>query len=189
MIYFMIPVFIILFLMAIWDVRTETIPHTLTILLLIFGLINTFVFAKDFKLPLFTAIGTFIIYAILFFITDKIGEADVKILAISMLFINDINALLIYCIIFASAMMTGVIITLLKNKKSLRLGPYMSLGVMLTIIYTNFTTNLQTLGLVLAINIILLYSINTYFYYRKDVYELYETAKYDKEKINKLNKE
>ena len=177
MIYFMIPVFIILFLIAIWDIRTETIPHTLTILLLIFGIINMIIYSNDFRLPLFMALGTFLFYAILFFVSSKIGGGDVKILSISLLFINDINNLLIYCVCFFIAMMIGVLVTLYKNNKSLRLGPYMSISLIASIVYTNFTQIISMIFLIVITMILILYSINLFLYYRKDIYEKYEIAK------------
>lgn len=180
MIYFMIPVFIILFLISIWDIRTETIPHTLTILLLIFGIINTFVYAENCWLPLGMALGTFCFYALLFFLTDKIGGGDVKILAISLLFVNNLNMLLAYCIVFASSMMIGTLVTLFKNKRSLRLGPYMSIALAITIIYSCFTQKIEMIAFITIMVIITLYLINLIFYFRKDIYEEYEISKINK---------
>lgn len=173
MLVFTIILIILLTLIAIWDYQTEEIPHTLTIATLIMGIISLIFFADKWYIPLILGLIIFIGYAIMFFITDKIGGGDVKILAISFLLLHDLDMILTYCIIFTICLMYGCLLTLAKNKKSLRLGPYMSFGLIGTYIFT-LTNSIESV-LISAIYFILFVEIiNQALFYKRKVILDYE---------------
>lgn len=129
----LILVAIVLFLMAIIDFEYEEIPHTLTIILLALGIYNIAINAEVWYMPLIYALVSFILFFVLY-IFSNIGGGDVKVLAISMLFLNDINYLAVYCVLFSIAVFSGMIFMFINHKKSLRLAPYMSAGLLSTLV-------------------------------------------------------
>lgn len=168
MIAFSIILFILLTLIAIWDYETEEIPHTLTIATLIMGITSLIIFAENWLVPFILGILVFVVYAILFFTTNKIGGGDVKILAISFLLLHNNDMILTYCITFVASLMVGLLITFSKNKSSLRLGPYMSFGLIGTYIY-HLTNDLEIVLYCACVFILIIKLIDYSFFYKRRV--------------------
>lgn len=169
MVAFSIALFILLILIAIWDYETEEIPHTLTIATLIMGIISLIIFADNWVIPLILGVLTFSIYAILFFVTNKIGGGDVKILAISFLLLHSNDMILTYCITFVASLMVGVLITSATNKKSTRLGPYMSYGLIGTYIYHYLSNDIGVVLYCACIYVLIIKLVDYLFFYKRRV--------------------
>lgn len=132
----LILVVLTLFGVAIFDVETATIPHTLTILFLILGICYCCM-SKDFKayftLPIVGAI--FILQVILFFVfgENAIGGGDVKILSISALFLHTFNDVGNYCVFLCLYTLFAYLIAKYKKETHVKFGPYMSLTLISTL--------------------------------------------------------
>lgn len=125
---------IILLLIAVIDYETEEIPHTLTIALLVCGIISIILNRENFMLPLISSLGFFAFLVLMFFI-GNIGGGDVKILCITCLFLYTLEIMLFYLIIFSIVLFFGIVKSILKGEKSLRLGPYMAIPLILTFVF------------------------------------------------------
>ena len=135
--YIFIPLCIILFFMSWSDLKTKTIPHSLTIGLLILGLINAFInpYFKTFNWVIF---GVFsVIFILTFYLFDKIGKpiggGDIKLICISFLFLTYISQYMTYFIALCVFNILAIIIGFsIKGKEfynsTIKYGPYLSLS-------------------------------------------------------------
>lgn len=170
---------IILLLIAIIDYETEEIPHTLTILLLICGIISVIVNRDNFILPLCASGGTFLLLTLMFFF-GNIGGGDVKILSISCLFIYTLEYMVYYLMLFGFVLTFGLIKTYLQKKKSLRLGPYMAIPLILTFnVILNNSFIFEEILSIFLITIVIFIALDNLFFFKNKIekYELFVTKK------------
>ncbi len=129
---------LIMLAISIFDIETATIPHTLTILLLILGIVFC-IFDKDTNYFLtFLAFGCMFLFQFLLFCIygeNAIGGGDVKILSISMLFLHNASYLMNYCLFLSAFSIFGYIVVKTKKETHLRYGPYMALSLITTIMF------------------------------------------------------
>lgn len=149
--YLLIPLFVILFLIAIFDIKTATIPHTLTIALFLMGILYC-IFDKNFDAKLtLVAFFAILISQIIFFCTlgeDAIGGGDVKILSISMLFLHSALDLYYYCFTLSVVSVLAVLISKVHKQTHVRFGPYMAISLLVGVFWN--------VGFIYSINLVLL---------------------------------
>lgn len=129
-----------LIVLSVIDFRTYEIPVGINIYILVLGLIRV---ATDYTNWLFYVIGFFsvsVFLLVLFVVTsgNAIGGGDVKLMAVSGLLIGwelNVLALILGCIL-------GSIIHIIRMKVSkagrvLAMGPYLSMGLIIAILYGN----------------------------------------------------
>lgn len=139
--YIFIPMLIILFLMSWFDLKSRIIPHTLTIMLLILGIINGCI-DENFKLFNWVLFGVFsIIFIFTFYIFDKIGKpiggGDIKLICISFLFLSFTSQYMTYFIMLCIFNLWSIFVGFcLKGKDvfkdTIKYGPYLSLALIST---------------------------------------------------------
>lgn len=123
-----------LIVVAVFDDLTATIPHTITIVLLILGILSC-IFDKttDYALTITLSVVIFAIMLTMFFFLKEgsIGGGDVKIITITFLFLHSFNVVMQYCILFLFWNVFAYFFTkiILKEKKC-RLGRYLSLSLL-----------------------------------------------------------
>lgn len=135
--YIFIPLCIILFFMSWSDLKTKTIPHSLTIGLLILGLINAFI-NPYFKSLNWIIFGVFsVIFILTFYLFDKLGKpiggGDIKLICISFLFLSYVSQYMTYFMALCVFNIWAIIIGILNKGKSfynssIKYGPYLSLA-------------------------------------------------------------
>lgn len=130
---------ILMFFVAIFDIETATIPHTVTILLLALGIVSCFI---DKNIDLWLCIGTTCAVFALLFITfialgdSAIGGGDVKIMTISMLFLHNVNNNYCYIMFLGFFSLFGVIYAKISKEKTVKYGPYMAISLISTYLYS-----------------------------------------------------
>ena len=121
MIVFYSILFFLFLLIAIIDYATSEIPDALNIALGILGIIFYIINIKtNWWLPLVLNIGSFILFFIFFLLTGElaIGGGDMKMIIVSMLFINSFKMLYYYLVFFAFVSLIGIVITCIKKQRS-----------------------------------------------------------------------
>lgn len=174
--YIFIPMTIILFLMSWSDLKSKIIPHSLTIALLILGIINACI-DENFKMFNWILFGVFsIIFVITFYIFDKIGKpiggGDIKLICISFLFLTHTSQYMTYFIMLCIFNFWSMIVGFTFKgkvffKSVIKYGPYLSLALISTsVLY--FIVNIH-----ICIFIILLFTliflILEFYYHIKEV--------------------
>lgn len=138
MIAFYIILFLVLLLISIKDYATSEIPNVLNIALGVLGLVYYFINIKtNWWLPLVLVFGSFVFFFVFFLITGElaIGGGDMKMVIVSMLFVNNLMSLMDYLYLFCLFIVLGVIITYAKGEgKYVRCGPYLGLSLLFMII-------------------------------------------------------
>lgn len=145
---------------ALFDIETATIPHTLTLALLVCGIVSCFA-DKDITIavPLVTFFSLFGFLFLLFCIIGEnaIGGGDVKIMSISMLFLHQLDEIIIYCVFLFILSLIGAVIARINKEKSIKYGPYMSLALVGTICfkitegYSNAISIITSLGFLIIL--------------------------------------
>ena len=136
--YIFIPMLIILFLMSWFDLKSRIIPHTLTIMLLILGIINGCI-DENFKLFNWVLFGVFsVIFIFTFYIFDKIGKpiggGDIKLM---FLFGITLGYDMVIVSIFLGAFLAfpiSLYILLKRKDNMIPFGPFLSIGALLILI-------------------------------------------------------
>lgn len=169
----LIIIILTLFAISIFDIETATIPHTLTILFLILGIVYC-VIDKNYNiwLPIGLFGGIFIFQFLLFCIygENAIGGGDVKILSISALFLHQLDDVANYCILLMFFTLIGYVITKVKKETHLRYGPYMALSIIGALLLT-VNCNLTELFMFSSIFTFLLVSTDSLFFSSRRVIE------------------
>ena len=114
MIAFYIILFLVLLLISIRDYATSEIPNALNIVLGVLGLVYYFINIKtNWWIPLVLAFGTFLLFFVFFLITGElaIGGGDMKMIIVSMLFINNFILIVEYMLWFCLFILIGIIVT------------------------------------------------------------------------------
>ena len=164
---------LVLFGIAIFDLETSTIPHTLTILLLALGIIYCCI-NKDFKayftLPLVAVI--FILHFVLFIIfgENAIGGGDVKILSISALFLHTFNYIGNYCVYLCLYTLIAFIVAKSKKDTHIKFGPYMALALISTL-FNSFYCSFTNILLFDCVFVLGLYIIDLLFFSNRRMIE------------------
>lgn len=132
----LIIITLIMLLIAGIDVKKGEIPNTLSIFLLICGIVGCFLNAeKNVLFGVTAAICVFFSQAILFYICgeDAIGGGDVKILSISFLYLYSYSEMMIYLLILSVVSIFGYVLTKMQKKSHVRFGPYMGISLVFTL--------------------------------------------------------
>ncbi len=138
MIAFYIILFLVLLLISIRDYATSEIPNALNIVLGVLGLVYYFINIKtNWWIPLVLAFGTFLLFFVFFLITGElaIGGGDMKMIIVSMLFINNFILIVEYMLWFCLFILIGIVVSYANgNGKYVRCGPYLGLSLLFLLI-------------------------------------------------------
>lgn len=170
-----------LLLIAIVDYATSEIPNILNALLGLLGVVYYFCNIRvNWWLPLVLSISSFIFFFVFFLLTKElaIGGGDMKMIIVSMLFVNSFTNLYYYLIFFSIFALVGVILTLAKKQKGVRCGPYLGLALIFMLFHKNMSF---ADGLTISLEFIVFTIAFSYFYldakggmyFDEEIYQLY----------------
>lgn len=138
---FLISLFIVLLGVSVFDRSKAVIPNCLSIIYLVLSLVYYFVHLNtSWYLPLIFSASVFVLFFILYLITGEniIGGGDVKIISISLLMLNSIDALWKYFIYLSIFTFIGAFICKIRKEKYLRCGVWLSLSIICTLLPLTF---------------------------------------------------
>jgi len=147
-------------IIGVFDDLTATIPHTITIILMLLGLSSIFIDQSPDKvwwLPLTIASIIFVIQVLLFVIMGEnaIGGGDIKILTICCFFVHSIDKLYTWAIYFSIATVLALVVSKTHKDNVVRMGKF----ICLPIIPVFFSS--RELGLeIIVLYLVLIYAID-----------------------------